>query len=159
MSYFKNLDELVLGQIGYYSESHPIKNEDLLAYCEELGIHNLKRTSLRADIIQAILDAGITTKQIYDHYKGTAFGLHPCFYTDVLKVTQSQRLKMMDQGFITVVYKVPKRINGNYVDVPYYDAEEFFALTPEAVESWKEANIRGYKKRKEKEREKINAED
>lgn len=150
--YCKNLDEVVERYIDGYSKTHSILNDELVSWCEELGMESINKRATRKELIQALYGAGITNKQIFDRFKGKAFGLEPSYYTDAFKLSAPHRKKMGEAGFLKINYTVNTKVfTGTYADVPYYDPEQFFTLTAEDIERWKDDNIRGYKKRKERE--------
>ena len=90
-------------------------------------------------------------QEIYNEHKDE-FGIKPSKWIRKFGLTPHQRKKMEQEGYLLHVayYSYEKVFTGTYANVPYYRAKDYFNHTAEEVEAWKEANIRGYKKRKEK---------
>jgi hypothetical protein len=124
--------------------TYPTK-EWLVNWCNELEI---KSKDTRNIVIDKLLKHGITWMDFYNKYKYSAYGIHPATFNDKFNVTKYQREKMVKTGFIEIMYyQYDKIMPGIHADVPYYSAEQYFSLTTEDVEAWKQENIRGYKEK------------
>lgn len=136
----------------YYSDTYVgINKEELFSLCEEKQIDLPKKSIKKMDLINYLVENGVSWSEFYVRWKHCTFGIHPRQVEEKFNLNKNQRKKMEDLGFLKVAYKVTTKVfTGTYADVPYYDAEQYFLLTQEEVEEWKCENIRGYKKRNSK---------
>lgn len=148
MIYYNSFDELVEQECKWRGTKWKgrVYKTDLIDYCKELGIKvNYKddKTALYDKLIKRT-----THYKIYLRFRGGALGVPSHWYEEKFGVTKSQRKKMIDSGFIKIRYTVDTKVFTNtYADVPYADAHQFFVImTQEKIDSWREKNIRGFKK-------------
>ena len=117
----------------------------MVNWCNELGIE-IKRKDTKENVINKLLQHGITWMDFYNKYKHAAYGIHPATFNNKFNVTKYQREKMVKTSFIEIMYyQYDKIMPGIHSDVPYYSAEQYFSLNIEDLEKWKKENIRGYK--------------
>ncbi|EKQ50283.1 MULTISPECIES: hypothetical protein [unclassified Clostridium] len=120
--------------------------EQLINWCNELGM-KIKSKDTKDIVIDKLLENGITWMDLYNKYKHAAYGIHPSIFNNKFNVTKYQREKMVKTGFLEIMYyQYDKIMPGIHSNVPYYSAEQYFSLTIEDIEIWKQKNIRGYKK-------------
>lgn len=104
------------------------------------------------DIVKAILEVK-SPEDMYNEYKDRAFGLKRLDWMKKFGLTAHQMKKMVEQEFLLIpgFKREEKVFTGTYAEVQYYEAKNYFNYTVEEVEEWKMNNIRGYKKKKERE--------
>lgn len=128
-----------------YNNKSRLDKECLINYCKELGIQ-VKSKDLKTDLYNKLMEK-TTPYKIYLKFRDCAFGIPSHMYEKKFELKKTQRKKMLACGFLKIRYKVDTKVFTNtYADVPYCDAKQFFELTQVDIDTWREKNIKGFKK-------------
>ncbi|WP_099313585.1 MULTISPECIES: hypothetical protein [Clostridium] len=121
-----------------------IIKERILEFASKVGIEANRKES-RLEILDKLLNKGVTYLDIYNEFKDIAYGIHPSRFTNKFGINKYQKKKMEETGFIKIAYrKAEKIMPGIYGAVPYYNPQWYFNTTIEDIENWRCKNIKGY---------------
>jgi len=127
-----------------------ITRDNLIKWCEEVGLEKPKGKDTRVDIANNLLKNGITYVNFYERFKYKSYGIHPSRFSNKFKVNQYQRKKMESTGFIDILYSKNEKIfTGRYGNVPYYNPKWYFSISQKDIEKWRYKHIKGYEKNKQ----------
>ncbi|MGL4742294.1 MAG: hypothetical protein ACRC41_16120 [Sarcina sp.] len=123
-----------------------IYRENFMTFCDELGIE-YKKTELKNNLYEMLMKH-TTHYKLYMRFRDSAFGVPSHWYEEKFGINKSQRKKMLDTGFIKIRYSIEAKVfTGTYADVPYVDAHQFYHMTQDKIDAWREKNIRGFKRK------------
>lgn len=157
--WFNTLEEFVEWELRANKGTHTIFTKDKIEvmYKELYGEDSVNNSINTNGLTKEYMIDEILKKksliEIYNEHENM-FGIKPSKWVDKFGLTKSQREKMEKEEYLfhVVYYKYEKVFTGTYTNVKYYRARDYFEHSVEEVEKWKEDNIRGYKKRKEREK-------
>ncbi len=127
-----------------------ITKDDLIKWCEEIGLDRPKVKDTKIDIANNLLKNGIAYLEFYERFSYKAYGIHPSRFSNKFEVNQYQRKKMESTGFIDILYSKNEKIfTGRYGNVPYYNPKWYFSISQKDIEKWRYKHIKGYEKNKQ----------